>query len=76
MPNNTYINQQPIGFEIVSDEPRFTSNAPVPAFQLTESPLYINSSEVLSFELRSYDDTMPVFAIILDFITETGGVYW
>ena len=48
----------------------------VPAINLTEQDTQeINSSEVLSFELRDYDQASLEFKIVLEFFNETGGVF-
>lgn len=48
----------------------------VPAINLTEDDTQeINSTEVLSFELRDYDQASLVFRVVLEFFNETGGVF-
>ena len=48
----------------------------VPAINLTEQDTQeINSSEVLSFELRDYDQASLEFKIVLEFFNESGGVF-
>ena len=35
----------------------------------------LNIDSNLGFELRSYDEGMPVYTIVLNFMFETGGVF-
>lgn len=35
----------------------------------------LNIDSNLGFELRSYDEYMPVYTIVLNFMFETGGVF-
>ena len=46
------------------------------AYELTSKELsFVMNSNILSFELKSYHAGMPIYAIVLDFIYETGGIY-
>lgn len=37
--------------------------------------IFYNSTQVLYFELQSYDGSFPVYQVVLEFITGQGGVY-
>ena len=45
------------------------------AFELTNDNLKFTNTSGLAFELKSYNSTMPIYTVILDFIFETGGIY-
>lgn len=75
--SNIYIGDSTIlAFELVSDDPKLTNISEISTFELVSDDLKsVNVSEILAFELRSYDELMPTFAIVLDFIMETGGIF-
>ena len=66
-----------ISFQIISDEPKFTTNNNTRvAFQLTDDqPHYINTTDTLAFLLRDYDTRSIQYAIVLEFFNQTGGVF-
>jgi hypothetical protein len=65
-----------LAFNLVDDNLNFTTSAlPVLSYELTNDIKILNSSEVLSFELRDYHERLIVFQIVLDFIMETGGIF-
>ncbi len=66
-------NEKILSFELVNDKLKFIMNSEIISFK-TFNIDYVNTSEVLSFELKSYDSTMPIYGIVLDFIFETGGI--
>ena len=54
----------------------YVGDSTILAFELiSDDPRFVNVSKTLAFELRSYDEWMPTFAIVLDFIMETGGIF-
>jgi len=34
-----------------------------------------NTTEILAFKLKSYYSGIPVYAVVLDFMFETGGIF-
>ena len=65
-----------ISFDLTENIIIPTTNSFVPAINLTEQDTQeINSTEVLSFELRDYDQASLVFRVVLEFFNETGGVF-
>ena len=69
-------NENLLAYDITSKDLMFSDNTEILGFELREKILkYTNIGEVLSFELKSYHPSMPIYAIILDFMFETGGVY-
>ncbi len=66
-----------LAFRITSTDLKFTSiNTPLLSFREFSTDLkYINKSKVLSFKLNDYDQSIPIYQIILEFIMETGGVF-
>ena len=46
------------------------------AYELTSNDLrFVTNSNILSFELKSYHAGMPIYAVILNFMFETGGIW-
>ena len=65
-----------LAYDITSDNLMFVDNTEILGFELQEKELkYINSGDILSFELKSYHPSMPIYAVILDFMFETGGIW-
>jgi len=65
-----------LAYELISNDLRFIMKSENLGFQSTECLKYINNGEdILSFELRSYHAAMPIYAVILNFMFETGGIW-
>jgi short-subunit dehydrogenase involved in D-alanine esterification of teichoic acids len=63
-------------FDLIETQINSYFNHIIPSYTLTEDDLSeINNTEVLSFELRDYDQRSLVFKIVLEFFNESGGVY-
>lgn len=41
----------------------------------TETLAFELTNEILAMELQTYHSTMPTFAVVLEFMFETGGVF-
>jgi len=54
---------------------RITNTTNTLAFELTNNDLKFTNMIEFAFELKSYNSSMPIYAIILDFMFETGGIY-
>ena len=46
-------------------EPKYTNTSTVLGFKLTED---------IKYTVRCYNETMPIFQIVLDFILDSGGI--
>ena len=65
-----------LAYELISDDLRFVMDSENLAFESIYDLKYINNGkDILGFELKSYHPAMPIYAVILDFMFETGGVY-
>jgi len=64
------------GFQITSTNLKVVTLSTKLALQVTDtSKKYINTTDHLGFLLREYDERSLVYAIVLEFFTQTGGVY-
>lgn len=65
-----------LAFETISKNLLLSNNSRTLAFETTSKDLLLsNNSKTLSFKLNDYDQSIPAFQIILEFIMETGGVF-
>jgi hypothetical protein len=62
--------------ELTQEYLKFLLDTIVPGFcETSTKPNYINNTEVPKFEIKGYSEELPVFAVVLDFYIESGGVY-
>lgn len=64
-----------LGFQLTNDNLKFVTDMDNLGFEAINDLKYTNSDNILAFELRSYHSLMPVYAVILDFMFETGGIF-
>jgi hypothetical protein len=65
-----------LGINLTQEYLKFLLDTPILGFSETSTkPNYINNTEVLKFEVQDYSQQLPVFAVVLEFFTENGGIY-
>ena len=64
-----------LAYDLISDDLRFVMNSEILGFEITNDNLKFTNKSGLGFELKSYHPEMPIYAVILDFMFETGGIW-
>ena len=77
MAGKTYVTEGPeLSFNLSHREFIYINNSNAYAFELYfMNNKYSNTSTVLSFDIQEFDEAMPIYRIILDFMDATGGIY-
>lgn len=65
-----------LSFELTNDDPQISTDSTFLSLDVTEDMRqFINTTEILGYELRDYDERQLVYTIVLEFFNETGNVF-
>jgi len=65
-----------LSFELTNDDLQIFTDSTFLSLDVTEDmKQFINTTEILGYELRDYDERQLVYRIVLEFFNETGNVF-